>query len=237
MKLTTVLFDLDGTLLPMDENLFIKVYFKNLAARLLPLGYDPEELTAAIWEGTAAMMKNDGRKTNETAFWDSFSARFGENARDDEPTFASFYENEFQKVREVCELDHAADKTVKKLRSLGLRTALATNPLFPKIATLSRIRWAGCESEDFEIITTYENSRYCKPSAGYYEDVLASLGVCPEECLMVGNNMDEDILAAKSLGMRVFLFPRCIINKSESDYSSIPYGSFAELLDYIKSEI
>ncbi len=237
MKLTTVLFDLDGTLLPMDEDLFVKVYFKNLCEKLAPLGYDPEKLISTVWGGTAAMMKNDGSKPNCEAFWDFFCGVFGEKSRNDEPVLEEFYKNEFCRAREVCGFDTLADKTIKEIKKLGLRTALATNPLFPQVATLGRIGWAGCEREDFELITTYENSRFCKPSEGYYLDILGELGVSPEECLMVGNNVDEDIRAAERLGMRVFLFPNCLINKSGSDYSHYPQGSFAELIDYIRSEI
>ena len=45
------------------------------------------------------------------------------------------------------------------VKELGLRAVLATNPIFPAVATRSRIRWAGLEPEDFELCTTYENSR------------------------------------------------------------------------------
>ena len=236
MKLKAILFDLDGTLLPMDENLFIKVYFKNLAAHLAPLGYDAERLIPAVWGGTAAMMQNDGSKTNESAFWESFCSVFGEEARRDEPHFEEFYKTGFAAAREVCEYTPEAAKTVAEIKALGLRTALATNPLFPRIATLSRIEWAGCIASDFEVITTYEGSRFCKPSEGYYLDILNEMGVSPEECLMVGNNADED-MAAEKLGMRVFLMPRCLINKSGCDCSRFPQGDFRDLLDYIKTEI
>lgn len=57
MKLTTVLFDLDGTLLPMDNDEFTRGYFKLLAAKLAPHGYEPKQLVDAIWAGTAAMVK------------------------------------------------------------------------------------------------------------------------------------------------------------------------------------
>ena len=72
MKITTVLFDLDGTLLPMDMNEFIKAYFGGLARRLAPLGYEPQKLVNSIWQGTAAMVKNDGKTTNEERFWQGF---------------------------------------------------------------------------------------------------------------------------------------------------------------------
>lgn len=70
-KITTVLFDLDGTLLPMDQEVFVKAYFGSLAKKLAPHGYDPQTLIAGIWEGIAAMVKNDGSKTAEEAFWAS----------------------------------------------------------------------------------------------------------------------------------------------------------------------
>ena len=65
MKLTTILFDLDGTLLPIDNDAFTKGYFKLLAVKLAPHGYEPKQLVDAIWAGTAAMVKNDGTKSNE----------------------------------------------------------------------------------------------------------------------------------------------------------------------------
>ena len=76
-KITTILFDLDGTLLPMDNAAFTKGYFKLLAARLAPLGYEPEKLVDAVWSGTAAMVKNDGSQNNEAAFWKRFQKSMG----------------------------------------------------------------------------------------------------------------------------------------------------------------
>ena len=78
MKLTTVLFDLDGTLLPMDNDAFTKGYFKILAAKLAPHGYDLGQLVDAMWAGTAAMVKNDGSQSNEAAFWKKFAGIYGE---------------------------------------------------------------------------------------------------------------------------------------------------------------
>ena len=60
MAITTVLFDLDGTLLPMDQEIFVKTYFSLLAKKLAPHGYEPEALINAVWAGTRAMVKNTG---------------------------------------------------------------------------------------------------------------------------------------------------------------------------------
>jgi FMN phosphatase YigB (HAD superfamily) len=117
---------------------------------------------------------------------------------------------------------------------MGLRLVLATNPLFPALATHSRVRWAGLETGDFELITTYENARRCKPNPQYYLDILDQLGLSPEECLMVGNDVGEDMVAQK-LGMQVFLLTDCLINKHGADISSYPQGSFDALLTFLQN--
>ena len=164
MKITTVLFDLDGTLLPMDQNAFIKAYFGGLARRLAPHGYEPQKLIDSIWQGTAAMVKNNGDVTNEERFWQAFEATYGSPARQDEELFAAFYREDFDKVSSSCGYTPAAREIIDTVKACGLRTALATNPIFPAMATERRIAWAGLSTSDFELYTTYENSRFCKPN-------------------------------------------------------------------------
>ena len=234
MSVRYILFDLDGTLLPMDQDTFVKSYFGNLAKKLAPYGYEPEKLIKAIWAGTGAMIKNDGACTNEVAFWNYFATVFGEEARNDEPKFAEFYRTDFQNVQAVCGFNPKANETIQALKAMGYTLALATNPIFPAIATESRMRWAGLEQSDFVHYTTYENSTACKPNLQYYRDVLAAIGAKPEECLMVGNDVAEDMVAAK-LGMKVFLLTDCIINKYNEDISGYPQGSFDELMDFVRN--
>ncbi len=236
MKLTTVLFDLDGTLLPMDQDVFVKSYFGGLARKLAPRGYDAETLVKAIWAGTASMVKNNGERTNEMAFWETFSSILGDKVKEDMPLFEDFYRNEFNDTAKVCGFDARADETVKYIKSKGLRLALATNPLFPPEATEARIRWAGLEKNDFELVTTYDNSRFCKPNPKYYVDIIEKLGTSPEECLMVGNDVGEDMITA-TLGMKVFLLTDNLINKKSEDITKYPRGSFDELREYIDSLI
>ena len=124
-------------------------------------------------------------------------------------------------------------ETVDALKKAGLRIALATNPIFPSIATEKRIRWAGFEPEDFVFYTTYENSRYCKPNPNYYKELLKQLNVAPEECLMVGNDVGDDMVAEK-VGMKVFLLTDCLINKTDKAVSDYPNGGFSELRLYVE---
>lgn len=229
-----VLFDLDGTLLPQDQDVFVKTYFGLLAKKLAPHGYDPECLIKAIWHGTGAMIANGGQKTNEEVFWDDFCAVFGERARQDMPLFEEFYENEFDGVQSVCGRNPLAAETVAELKVMGYRLVLATNPIFPSIATEKRIRWAGLEPSDFELYTTYENCVCSKPNPQYYVNIMQQLGLKPEECLMVGNDVSDDT-AAERAGATVFLLTDCLINKDGRDISAYPQGDFNALMQYVKA--
>ena len=232
MVITTILFDLDGTLLPMDQDTFAKAYVKGLTVAAEPAGYSPMILSTAIMAGTAAMVKNDGKKTNEQVFWDTLERTYGESVKNDIHLFDEFYATDFQKIKDVCGFEPKAAKLIRYIKDKGFRVVLATNPLFPSVATESRIRWAGLSPNDFELYTTYETSRYCKPNLDYYREILDKLHLSPEECLMIGNDAHEDMIAEK-LGMKVFLLTDCLINKNNTDISRYPQGSFDDLFAFI----
>ena len=232
MKITAILFDLDGTLLPMDQDRFTEAYFKMLTKKLLPHGYEPKKLIDSIWVGTAAMVRNTGQQTNEEAFWKKFTELNGEQVLADKSLFEEFYQKDFQQVKDFCGYNPKAAQMVAALKQRGFRLALATNPIFPAVATESRIGWAGLAPEDFEWYTTYENSSYCKPNLDYYRALLEKLKVQPEECLMVGNDASEDAAALKA-GMSFFLLTDCLINKENKDISEYPQGDFDKLLEFV----
>ena len=229
-----IFFDLDGTLLPMDQELFVKSYMGKLAKKMAGHGYDPDALLKGIWAGTKAMILNDGAQVNEAAFWKVCNSLLGRDVKKDEGLFLEFYQNDFQQVKDDCGFDPRAAQAIRQIKEMGYLVVLATNPLFPAIATQSRARWAGLDLEDFQLITTYENSHYCKPNPDYYREILEKLKLKPEECVMVGNDVSEDMVAA-TLGMQVFLLTDCIINREDKDLSLYPHGSFPELLDFVRN--
>ena len=232
MSIKAVLFDLDGTLLPMDQDEFVKAYSMGLAKKLAPHGYEPKKLVKSVWTGVKAMVLNDGKTTNEEAFWQVFTEIWGDGIAKDKPIFEEFYNVEFDEIKSSCGFTEKAGETVKAIKAKGFRVGLATNPLFPSVATEKRIRWAGLKPDDFEIYTTYENSSFCKPNTEYYKQMLAKMNISPEEAVMVGNDVAEDMVAEK-LGMKVFLLTDCIINKNNQDIEKYPKGSFKELCEFL----
>lgn len=236
MSKKAILFDLDATLLPMDQDLFIKAYFKSLAEKLAHYGYEPKQLMNALFLGIDAMINNDGTQTNENAFWGKFKTVFGDKALDDITLHEEYYKNDFDALKAVCGYNAKANEVVKHLKSKGVRVILATNPVFPTIATHKRIAWAGLDKEDFELITTFENSSYCKPNSKYYLEILDKVGLSPCDCIMIGNDTRDD-MSAKETGMDVFLLTDCLINTENLDVSTFPNGSFDELLRYLDEKI
>ncbi len=230
--LKAILFDLDGTLLPMEQEKFTFAYFEALSKTLVPYGYDPERLIGGVWQGTKAMVKNNGEQTNEQIFWKNFSELFENDVYSDIDKFNEFYENEFGSLKNICGFCEQANQTVTALKD-KFCLVLASNPIFPMAAQRKRVLWAGVNPKEFSLITSYENSRSCKPNPLYYREIAENIGVKPCECLMVGNDATEDMVA-KDIGMNVFLLTNCLINKERKDISQYPRGGFIQLSDYIE---
>lgn len=229
-----ILFDMDGTLLPMDEDEFTKGYFKLLAKKLCPLGLGGEELINAVWNGTKAMYKNDGTKTNEKVFWESFEK---ETKLDYMPFYEAskdFYPNEFHGARVFTKENELAAVAVKVAHEKADKVVLATNPLFPMTGQSERMSWMGLSQDDFDMVTSYENSSFTKPNTKYFEQICEKIGVEPKDCVMIGNNEDEDMFPAQSLGMDTFLVEDFVKKSKTKNYLG-KRGSFEDMLEFLKS--
>ena len=235
MAIKAVLFDLDATLLPMDQKAFLDTYFGLLTRTMVACGYDGEIFVKALKAGTDAIIKNDGSVTNEPAFWRTFDAFYEGREKPRRTVFDRFYSEVFVGTRAACFDDERPRKIVDKVKEKGLIAALATAPAFPAVATETRMGYVGLSPADFSLVTSYENCSFCKPNPKYYLDVAARLGVTPAECLMVGNDVTDDILPALETGMQVFLVTDYLINRIDADIDGWPHGDYDALLAFIAS--
>ncbi len=226
-----VMFDLDGTLLPMDPDGFGKCYFGLLAKEVTALGYDGKAFLDTMWRGVGAMVKNDGKRKNEELFWEILASAFGDGIYKDISTIDEFYKNDFHLAKAFTGENPLAKEAIRLARNKGDKVILATNPFFPTEAVKSRLSWIGLGYGDFDFVTDYSNSGYCKPNPKYYLDVAAKNGVDPKRCLMVGNNTEEDIVAAAKAGFDTYLIIDCLI--CEKEMPECKSGSFADFLDFI----
>jgi len=231
--ITTILFDLDGTLLPLNDNEFLKLYFGLMTYYFNELGYDGISLTKAVLEGTDAMYQNDGKVTNETAFWIRFKQHFNQMDSNLESYFENFYETQFDKVQASTTKHPLSNKIIQLLKEKGYTIALATNPLLPPIATKKRIEWAGMNPSDFAFITTYDNCSWTKPHQEYYQYVLDKINKTANECMMIGNDASED-MAAEKLGIATYLLTNNLINSNHKDIHQYKHGNFEDLFQLVQ---
>ena len=214
--LKAVFFDLDGTLLPMDDKEFTKGYFYMLYEKVKHLGYeDMKELISVINDGTVAMYKNDGKETNEKVFWKLFEGHYGKKVYEHMPVFDDFYSNEFKKTKAFCGENKLAKDIVKYAKeNVGL-VVLSTNPVFPLVGTKTRIEFIDMKPEDFDFITSYENSSYSKPNPQYFIWLMEKFNLKPDEVILFGNNDYEDYACAKKAGIDCYLAGETLIIHDE----------------------
>lgn len=232
-KYKAILFDLDGTLLPMDNDEFTRGYFGLLYKTVAPLGYEKNTFVDAMWKGVASMVKNTTDKFNDARFWDVFSSLLGNQVLDHIPSFDRFYTEQFNEAKAFTQPSPLAKKSIDAANQKAEKVVLATNPFFPPVAVKARLSWAGLSENDFDHITHYSNSKRCKPNPDYYLEVAGAIGVSPSDCLMIGNNAQEDIEAAQAVGMDTYLITDCLI--SNGNIPDTKKGTFAELVDFLNS--
>lgn len=231
-KFNTVLFDLDGTLLPINGEAFEAIYFKGLSSYFLDK-YEPKEFIKLIWTATKAMVLDTSSKTNEEAFMDALQALVNEDITWMQERFNQFYLNEFDQIKIAVTPNPSIQKAVKLLKEKGYRLIIATNPMFPKIAIEKRIEWTGCDRNDFEYVTSFEKNHYCKPQLKFYEEVLSDLDLDASQCLMVGNDINEDMIVSK-LNMSTYLITNHVIQNTIIPDSVNYSGNYDDFYQFVK---
>ncbi|MGM9970237.1 MAG: HAD family hydrolase [Anaeroplasma sp.] len=228
------LFDLDSTLLQMNQDLFLQEYFLLVSKYAQSLGFNPNEFMTLFQNGAYSVIKNDGLRTNEEVFWNVIKTKYT-NVEEIKKQFDRFYRTEFLKLETIVKKTDIPNMIIKFLRERGYMIILATNPVFPKICTYARIKWAGLDINDFIDITTYENSTYCKPNHLYFEELLNRNNVKPSDCIMVGNDIDDDFSDLPKEISKI-LITDYLINRNNK-IISMPAYTLEEYFNYIKENL
>ena len=228
-----IMFDLDGTLLPMDMEEFTSGYFKELYKKVNMTDIPVQSSVDAIWKGTYSMMKNDGTKKNRDAFWDTFGSVIDCDIDEIDKRCIDFYSNEFKDSKRFTKDNPLAVKAVEIAHKKADLVILATNPIFPMAGQITRLGWIDLKKEDFDLVTCYEEESYCKPNPKYFEAVLKKMGLAKEECLMIGNDEKEDMLCAKMAEIDAYLVEDTMIECKDHPWEG-ERGSFADMIKMLE---
>jgi hypothetical protein len=117
--------------------------------------------------------------------------------------------------------------------SQGFRIAIATDPFFPRKATYHRLRWAGFDPEQFELVSAFETFHFTKTYPAYYAEVLGRMGWQDGPVLMVGNDLERDIRPAKKLGLATYHVGDEPTPPSE--FESLGWGKLSDLRLWLES--
>jgi len=227
--ITTLLLDLDDTLLENDDDVFIPAYFEKLSQHLADI-VPKERMLSQLLAGTVAMLEN---KDPSLLLKDAFDQVFypGINVTQDElaPYTEQFYSTEFPKLKGLTKPIPGARELIDFAFSRDLEVVIATNPLYPKTAVEQRLAWAGIAVDQFDyaIVTSYENFHFAKPHLEYYAEILAKLGRNPHDAVMMGNDYNDDIVPSRELGLAVYQI-------SEKVSAGSMGGDLSEALDWLQ---
>ena len=118
----------------------------------------------------------------------------------------------------------------------NLLTILSTNPIFPKEGTKTRMSFIGLKESDFDFITTYENSCFCKPNPKYFEMLLKKFNLKSDEVIVFGNNTYEDGECAYSVGIKCYMVGDYIINHPKTIHE-FEHIKMSDVVNVIKSHL
>jgi len=214
----------------MDE--FVKTYF-SLVKKSGFIELFGKDGGKVFGSGIYAILNNDGTLLNRDVFLRSVTAASGLSADAILTHTNKFYNTEFSALQACTHVEARAVDTVNVLKSKGYRLILSTNPIFPPAATNERIKWAGLCVDDFEYVSYYDNSHYCKPNLEYFKEILDHTGLKADECYVVGNDVAEDMCAV-TLGFEGFL----VLDNVIGDIRKVPpcvQGNYSDLLSFAKN--
>lgn len=210
--ITTVLFDLDGTLINVDMHQFVPAYLEHLSTCIDPQMPIRPFIENLVRRTVELLNSDDGRLTNEEFYLQVVEEDLGITPQQFQDGLKHFYRYNMELLRSFVQPLPLAAKLIQRCHEKGLKLVLATNPVFPRPLVEARLNWGGMKVDDFVLITSFENSRYCKPNPHYFEDILVELDCPAEQCLMVGNDTEHD-LSASHLGMTTFLVDTWLIDR------------------------
>ena len=200
----TLLFDLDDTLIDTNIETFVPAYFQALGQHMSRY-VAPDVMFRALINGMSVMAKSaDPTQTLEQVFESRFYENLGKPKDELAGGLNEFYETIFPTLAGLTRQREEAASLIRWALSCGFRVAIATDPFFPRTATMQRLRWAGLDPEQLELISTFEHFHFSKTHAAYYAEVLGRLGWPEGPVLMVGNDINRDLIPANRLGLATY---------------------------------
>ena len=233
---TTVLWDLDGTLVGFHRRTF-QVLMPMVAAAVFADLLPPWRFPGALKDILPHVRANAAEDTNHELLVRLIAERVGCGHDHIDARLRRLTGSGFPLLRRCFYPQPRAGELVGELAARGLRQVVATNPLWPLDTVLARLAWGRIDAGWFAFIASGESMSRSKPRVGYYSELLDLLGLHAHECVMIGNDARNDS-PASALGIRVFVLNAAHGNDFglDADPALITAGDWPDLTAWLGVE-
>lgn len=232
-----LLLDLDDTLLKNNIDEFLPEYLR-VFSRYLGDAIDPQRFVESLMAGSQAMVQNRQPDCTLKEVFDSiFFPLAGLTPNEFQPVADRFYQEKFPDLHYLTESVPQAVGMVNEAVQRGYRLAVTTNPLFPLTAILQRLKWANLPADQYpyDLISSYETFHFTKPDPAYFAEVLGRLGWPDGSVIVVGDDLQRDIVPARALGLAGYWVDPYKTHEQPDDLPHLGHGSLEGLLGWIDS--
>ena len=235
---STILFDLDGTLLDFssDEG-FSEAFFGAWINKFQHLVAE-EDLRAwsdQMREGVDSNLREG--ETNKDLFVETLGSLVNLPTSEVTRLVESLFKEEFPGMKRFWRRVPAARQTVEWLREHGYDVVIATGMLFPRSVIEMKLDWAAIPTTEFKylLVTDWENMHTNKPQPEFFQEVLVRIGKEPGECLVVGDSWEHDVVPASAVGIPVFWMADRSEERPDPSIHLVGQGNLSDLLLWIQS--
>ncbi len=234
-KYKLIMSDLDNTLLPIvTQEKFVEIWFRDIAAKFRAYGLEPLRAAEGVNQGVRAMLVNESGRKNIDVFYEAIEKNCGYSREQIEPPTLDYYATTFENVCDITRPNPFAPQIASLMRRKATYAVVATMPVFTIEAVEQRLKWVGLQPEHFDDVTTARNSTFCKPNPRYFQEILDRFGVKPEEALMIGNDVREDMRPCRELGVDTFLVTNYLITH-DLPYDEFRRGRYEDLIAFLEA--
>jgi HAD superfamily hydrolase (TIGR01549 family) len=199
-----ILLDLDNTLIINPDDTFAKAYLglaEPFFSQYLGIATSRELLSGIV---QTLSQPRSGEVSNIQHIYNQFQHYTDAPLAKIQATLELFFQNVYPRLATcVAPIPFARDCVIA-LQDDGYAVVIATNPLYMKTAITQRMIWGQLPLENYALITHAENMHFAKPDPAYYAEIVARVGIEPDEALLIGDNPLNDIQAAQAVGLNTF---------------------------------
>ncbi len=202
-----VLLELDTVLFGQPDHQFVKTFRRAFAHNLTAETgiINADSLFSKVIQSLGC--RRDSLASNDEVMTACIAAELNVPISDILPTLESVYQASYQQAQDSSRAATSARELVAALLDQGLFVAVVCDPIYREAAIAQRLQWAGLGDliASFAFLSASETMHFAKTDPAFYAEVIARIGIEPDEALLISDNWQNDMIAAETVGLHTWL--------------------------------